>query len=90
MTTKEEQIARVKAERERLAILHMHLEHLHTPIGVQQAINHLGIATVPENGALDEPTRAALRAFQEQHAIPQTGDPDEATQNVLRDLLLGA
>ena len=45
---------------------------------VQQALNGQGIA-VKVDGVLGEDTRAAIRAYQTQHHLPVTGEPDAAT-----------
>lgn len=55
---------------------------------LQQALNGQGIA-VKVDGILGEGTRAALRAYQTQHHLPVTGEPDAATLEKL-DVKAGA
>jgi len=53
-----------------------------TLTAVQQALNRQGIA-VSVDGKLNDETRAAIRAFQTQHHLPATGEPDQATLDKL-------
>lgn len=45
---------------------------------LQEALNKQG-AAVPVDGVLSDATRAAIRAYQSQHHLPVTGEPDGAT-----------
>jgi hypothetical protein len=52
--------------------------------GVQQRLAHLHYYHGRHFGTPDESTRSALRAFQRDHALTITGEPDEATREKLR------
>ncbi len=58
------------------------LSELH---GVQQRLENLGFSC-GARGELDDETRGALSAFQERFGLTETGEPDEATRNKLREL----
>lgn len=49
---------------------------------LQEALNKQGIA-VKADGVLNDETRAAIRKYQQQHHLPITGDPDQATLSKL-------
>jgi N-acetylmuramoyl-L-alanine amidase len=54
--------------------------------GAQARLANLGFAHAPGSGALDAPTRAALRAFQQAHGLEVSGALDAATSAKLRAL----
>ena len=54
--------------------------------GIQQRLNNLGFKCGTEDADLDDRTRAALRKFQGGHGLPETGEPDAATQAKLKEL----
>lgn len=54
--------------------------------GMQQRLNNLGFKCGSEDGALDDRTRAALRKFQGTYRLPESGEPDSATQSKLKEL----
>jgi Putative peptidoglycan binding domain/LysM domain len=51
--------------------------------GLQDRLHALGLYGGPSHGQLDEATRRALSAFQQEHELPETGEPDEATANAV-------
>ena len=53
--------------------------------GVQDRLNNLGFSC-PESGQLDEDTKAAIRAFQQEHDMDVTGEPDKKTQDKLQEI----
>ncbi|MGD8451087.1 MAG: peptidoglycan-binding protein [Phycisphaerae bacterium] len=62
-----------------------HLDPLSAVQGVQQRLSNLGFDCGPADGDLGPRTRRAITAFQAREEIEQTGEPDEATRNRLRD-----
>jgi Putative peptidoglycan binding domain len=68
---------------ERYQIQLGHLDPITEVSGVQARLNSLGYPCGPVTGAMNERTAAALRRFQESHAIEATGEPDEPTRGKL-------
>ena len=62
-----------------------HLQPVSTTVGVQARLHNLGFLVQPD-GELGPATRIALRRFQEAHALPVTGEPDDATRAKLEEL----
>jgi len=56
--------------------------------GVQERLRWLGFHEVMATNRLDEPTRKALRLFQESLGLVQSGFPDEPTRTALADRTL--
>ncbi len=54
--------------------------------GVQSRLNNLGYDCGPVDGSLSAETKIALQAFQRKHGLEETGEPDEATQNKLKEV----
>ena len=54
--------------------------------GVQQRLNNLGYDCGGEMGELGERTREALRKFQADNQLQETGEPDNATKAKLKEL----
>lgn len=54
--------------------------------GVQQRLVNLGYPCGSEMGTLGDITKAAIRAFQKEAGLPETGDPDDATRAKLKEL----
>ncbi|MCC6232749.1 MAG: murein L,D-transpeptidase [Verrucomicrobiales bacterium] len=53
-------------------------------VAVQSALARRGISCGPIDGVLGSQTRSALRVFQKQEGLPETGMPDAATLRQLR------
>jgi len=56
-----------------------HLPPKHDTEGVRTRLRNLGYLRKRVEGALDDATRAALRAFQSDFELEETGEPDDAT-----------
>lgn len=69
------------AERRTVAL--GHLDPQAEVRGVQQRLNNMGFRCGAEDADLADKTRGALEAFQAAHALPTTGEPDEATLEAL-------
>ena len=54
--------------------------------GVKQRLRNLGLFNGAIDNTLNEETKDSLRAFQNLHQMPTTGEPDQATLNKLRDI----
>lgn len=54
--------------------------------GVQQRLNNLGFNCGDEMGRLGEKTKDALRKFQVEYKLEETGEPDAATKGKLQEL----
>jgi hypothetical protein len=54
--------------------------------GVQKRLTNLGLDCLAEAGALGADWRAALRRFQAEAGLPETGEPDAATRKRLAEL----
>jgi hypothetical protein len=63
-----------------------HLNPIEEISGVKQRLNNLGYQCGSEDDELDPRTRVALKAFQAEHGLPVTGEPDAATKAKLREL----
>jgi hypothetical protein len=63
-----------------------HLDPVGEVSGVQGRLTNLGYDCGEVNGELNEPTRAALRAFQRRLQLEQTGEMDEPTLRHLEKL----
>jgi hypothetical protein len=63
-----------------------HMDPIDSLSGVQRRLANLGYQCGGEDGDLGDATRAALRAFQRERQLPESGEPDDATRSVLRDL----
>lgn len=53
--------------------------------GIQDRLNNLGF-DCGSSGQLDENTKAALRSFQNEYNLTITGQPDQPTQNKLKEI----
>lgn len=62
-----------------------HLDPVTEISGVQGRLKNLGYAVRSVDGELGPRTREALRAFQQDHGLDVTGEPDEATQAKLAE-----
>lgn len=51
--------------------------------GVQHRLNNLGLRCGQANGELGPSTREALRRFQREHELKESGQPDQATRDKL-------
>jgi N-acetyl-anhydromuramyl-L-alanine amidase AmpD len=55
--------------------------------GLQHRLNNLGYSCGLVTGTMDEPTRSALKAFQQAHApLDVTGEPDDRTRGKIREV----
>ena len=54
--------------------------------GVRQRLKNLGFDCGGEEGELGEQTKAALKEFQRQYQLPESGEPDQATQAKLKQV----
>lgn len=54
--------------------------------GVQQRLKNLGYNCGGEHGELGEQTKEALKKFQAEHDLQETGEPDDATKAKLKEL----
>jgi Putative peptidoglycan binding domain len=52
--------------------------------GVQARLKNLGYYKGDISGTLDDETRKAIRKFQRDKQLPETGEPDQATRDALR------
>ncbi|MFY9510824.1 MAG: peptidoglycan-binding protein [Rubrivivax sp.] len=66
------------------------LDPVETTAGVIERLRNLGYDTGAPRGAWDDAARGALMAFQADHGLESSGEPDAATQARLRDLHDGA
>jgi len=62
------------------------LDPLDTPSGVQQRLNNLGYNCGGEKGEIGEQTKEALKKFQADQNLEQTGEADAATKAKLKGL----
>ncbi len=53
-----------------------HLDPLNTIEGIQDRLNNLGYSCGEEHGEIGEQTAAALREFQAEHGLPESGNVD--------------
>jgi len=60
------------------------IDPIDTLTGVQERLNNLGYDCGEEDGMLGEETERALRDFQADHDLEETGQPDEPTRQELR------
>lgn len=63
-----------------------HLDPLDLISGVQQRLNNLGYNCGGEMGELGEKTKEALKKFQAENELNETGEPDAATKAKLQEL----
>jgi N-acetylmuramoyl-L-alanine amidase len=54
--------------------------------GIQCRLNNLGFDCGGIDGELGAATETALRAFQAKYGLPDTGEPDDATRNKLKEI----
>jgi hypothetical protein len=52
--------------------------------GIQQRLRKLGFGSGEVDGVLGPETQAAIRAFQAKHGLNETGEPDQATRDKLK------
>jgi len=62
------------------------LDPLELISGVQQRLKNLGYNCGGEQGELGEKTKEALKKFQAEHKLNETGEPDAATKAKLKEL----
>jgi N-acetylmuramoyl-L-alanine amidase len=60
-----------------------HVDPIESLSGVQERLTNLGFACHGAGGILDEPTVAALEAFQAREGLEVTGEPDDTTREAL-------
>jgi len=60
-----------------------HLDPVDVTPGVKARLRNLGFPVGEVNDEMDDQARAALRAFQAQHGLDPTGEPDDATRDKL-------
>lgn len=70
----------------RLALDFGHLDPLDEVSGQQQRLNNLGYTCGEANGELNEDTQRALRQFQREHGLPESGEADARTQDLLKQI----
>ncbi|HWD94780.1 MAG TPA: L,D-transpeptidase family protein [Verrucomicrobiae bacterium] len=75
--------ARVKATAPLVAAVAGFPRPVQTPFEAQLALDRLGISSGSLDGKIGSQTRAALRAFQRQSSLPETGELDDATKTNL-------
>lgn len=63
-----------------------HLEPVETTFGLKGHLVNLGYDCAPVDDAMDDRTKQALTAFQNDHGLAATGQNDAATQAKLREL----
>jgi hypothetical protein len=76
----------LKGGKEKFPVRIGHLDPIDQITGVQQRLNNLGFNCGPEDGELNDRTRAALAAFQKKHKLTESGEPDAATKAKLGSL----
>lgn len=60
-----------------------HLDPVDTITGVQQRLRNLGYECNEETGDLDDGTISALKAFQKDNDLEESGEPDQTTKDKL-------
>lgn len=60
-----------------------HIDPVDTVVGVQARLNNLGFGSGKLDGVLGPETKAALKRFQTKYELPESGEPDDATQKKL-------
>ncbi len=63
-----------------------YLDPLDSIGGAQQRLNNLGFNCGGETGKLGEKTKKALKKFQAENGLDETGEPDSATKAKLKEL----
>ena len=63
-----------------------HLDPVDEVTGVQARLNNLGFKCGAVDGNVGPRTQTALKAFQKEKGLPETGTIDDATRSQLRDL----
>ena len=62
------------------------LDPLDLPSGIQQRLNNLGYSCGGEMGEIGELTKKALKEFQADYKLPESGEADAATKAKLKEL----
>jgi N-acetylmuramoyl-L-alanine amidase len=62
-----------------------HLDPVSEVSGVQARLNNLGFYCGEVDGKLGPRTKAALKSFQKEHGLPETGEADAATRAELEE-----
>jgi hypothetical protein len=62
------------------------MDPIETLSGVQGRLNNLGYDCGGADGAMTAETAEAIRRFQKDHGLPETGEPDDVTRSRLKEL----
>ncbi len=77
---------KLKGGKEVIPIRLGHLDPVDELSGVKQRLNNLGFRCGSEDNEMNAATAAALRGFQAQHGLPESGEADAATKAKLQEL----
>ncbi len=63
-----------------------HLDPIKEIAGIQQRLENLGYSCIDERGSLGDRTKAALRRFQKQYGLNESGEVDQTTTAKLHEI----